>query len=193
MYQAFSHQLSAISKNITRSSVFLGLLLLLATCYLLPAPSASAQEVSSKTKKDVVKNFKANLDTYSPFGSSSDCSLKAKGDANCDGSVNQFDLSIWEVEFNTANNPRRSDFNGDGVVNLLDFGVWRGTYYPSKLSQAKGSEFLKSVSSQASLIDLLLQGGRVINLISKKAPISQLGHWNFGYFLDQLEIRSIRN
>ena len=100
------------------------------------AASSSAavrtQTSASQTKKDVVRNFKINLSEYSSFGS--DCSQKQKGDANCDTNINDFDLSIWEIEFNSTNSPRRSDFNNDGIVNLLDYGIWRNTIYPQAAS-----------------------------------------------------------
>lgn len=100
------------------------------------AASSSAavrtQSSSSQTKKDIVKNFRINLNKYSSFGT--DCSQKQRGDANCDAQINQFDLSIWEVEFNSLNSPKRSDFNNDGVINLLDYGIWRNTSFPQNPS-----------------------------------------------------------
>ena len=111
----------------------LGFLLCVLIIFTFPSSLLAQEQVSPATKKNVVKSFKANLNDYSPFGSG-DCSLKTKGDANCDGAVNDFDLSVWEVEFNTVNSPKRSDFNNDGAVNLLDFGIWRNTIYPQKVS-----------------------------------------------------------
>jgi hypothetical protein len=121
-------------RRISILNLILALFFLTFPFTLSPSPFTYAQEIPPQTKKDVVKNFKANLNTFSPFGSSEGCNLKARGDANCDGVVNQFDLSIWEVEFSSLNSPQRSDFNNDGVINLLDFGVWRGTFYAQKNS-----------------------------------------------------------
>lgn len=131
-----------------------GLFFLAVTYSLQPTPSL-AQQVSPTVKKDVVKNYKANLNTFSPFGSSQGCPLKNKGDANCDGSVNQFDLSIWEIEFSTKNSPLRSDFNNDGVVNLVDYGVWRNTFYVQKkaLLNPECSENHFSFNSIAKLLN----------------------------------------
>jgi hypothetical protein len=119
----------------SKKLVLLTLISLTIPYTLYPIPSIKAQEVTQETKKNVVKNFKANLSEYSAFGSN--CDQKSKGDANCDGNINEFDLSIWQVEFNTSSNPKRSDFNNDGTINLLDYGIWRNTTYPQKTSGLK--------------------------------------------------------
>src|SRR3989344_6282063 len=124
--------------------IFLCFIALLFLLFTLHASlfTLHAQEISPATKKSVVQNDKINLDKTLTFGT--DCSLKPKGDANCDKIINQFDLSIWEIEFNSANSPRRSDFNNDGVINLLDFGVWRNTFYPTVAKSGGLIEYLSS-------------------------------------------------
>lgn len=105
--------------------------------------SVNAQEVPIATQKNVVENFKVDLAQYTVFGT--DCSFKNKGDANCDGNINQFDLAIWETEFNSADNQGRADFNSDGKVDLLDFGIWKVTFHPVTLSKESSSSFLSSI------------------------------------------------
>lgn len=112
----------------------LGLFLCVVIIAVTTPGALFAQEISPSVKKKVVQNFQPKLSQFMPFGTSETCSLKPKGDANCDDLVNQFDLSVWQVEFNAADNPRRSDFNNDGIVNLLDYGIWKNTFYPAKPS-----------------------------------------------------------
>ena len=57
---------------------------------------------------------------------------KGKGDANCSGSINMADFSIWRSEFvdlqgNTLNGFWEANFNcpTDWKVNLVDFSIWR--------------------------------------------------------------------
>src|SRR3989344_3874920 len=133
--------------------IFLCFIALLFLLFTLHASlfTLHAQEISPATKKSVVQNYKINLDKTLTFGT--DCSLKPKGDANCDKIINQFDLSIWEIEFNSANSPRRSDFNTDGVINLLDFGIWRNSFYPQQTTQSNSLfKFLSSILNLQSLI-----------------------------------------
>jgi len=57
------------------------------------------------------------------------CSLKKSGDANCDGSIDGLDYSVW---LNTQCHPGvnqkcgdlRGDFNGDGKVDDEDYRIW---------------------------------------------------------------------
>src|SRR3989344_1892709 len=133
--------------------IFLCFIALLFLLFTLHASlfTLHAQEISPATKKSVVQNYKITLDKTLTFGT--DCSLKPKGDANCDKIINQFDLSIWEIEFNSANSPRRSDFNTDGVINLLDFGIWRNSFYPQQTTQSNSLfKFLSSILNLQSLI-----------------------------------------
>src|SRR3990167_1903749 len=106
---------------------------LLVTCTLLLVTfPAHAQNIA--TQKKVVSTYSMdNPDQLFPFPGS-DCPEKDKGDANCDGNVNFFDLSIWQVETNNPAGSKRADFNGDGFVNMTDYGIWRQTFYGDELS-----------------------------------------------------------
>ena len=60
---------------------------------------------------------------------------KGKGDANCSGSINMADFSIWRSEFvdlqgNTLNGFWEANFNcpTDWRVNLIDFSIWRSNF-----------------------------------------------------------------
>jgi|GEM_PF-4423570 len=59
---------------------------------------------------------------------------KSKGDANCDGVINNYDLSTWRSEYITSggNDLKRSnweaDFNCDQVVDIYDRSTWRDSY-----------------------------------------------------------------
>jgi hypothetical protein len=99
------------------------------TLFVLPM-TIHAQTIPISTQKQVISTFKADLNQYFPFPSST-CSEKPRGDANCDNRVDLFDLSIWQVEDNNPKGIKRADFNGDGVVSLVDFGIWKNTYFPS--------------------------------------------------------------
>ena len=62
---------------------------------------------------------------------------KSKGDANCDGSIDVFDFSLWQKEFIDGNkgvdvkvNYWNADFTGtngvcDGRVDIYDFSLWQ--------------------------------------------------------------------
>ncbi|MBI5452011.1 hypothetical protein HY945_00965, partial [Candidatus Gottesmanbacteria bacterium] len=64
-----------------------------------------------------------------PTLTTSSCSRKGEGDANCDGSVDGIDYSIW---LNSQCNPGagqtcdnlQADFNADGKVNDDDYKIW---------------------------------------------------------------------
>ncbi len=62
----------------------------------------------------------------------SSCSLKTKGDTDCNGTVTLADFELWREEFiaqqQGARTTSRADFNGDGSVDLLDFELWREGY-----------------------------------------------------------------
>jgi hypothetical protein len=59
-----------------------------------------------------------------------DCSLRSKGDANCDGIVDLLDYSCWRGEFlgNKPANCVSADFDGIGGAALLDFSIWKITF-----------------------------------------------------------------
>src|SRR3989344_3419001 len=70
--------------------------------FTLPSSLYTAHAQNIATQKKVVSTYTIdNPDQLFPFPGS-DCPEKDKGDANCDGNVNFFDLSIGQVE---ANNP----------------------------------------------------------------------------------------
>ena len=56
--------------------------------------------------------------------------LKSKGDANCDGSIDVIDRSIWSSEILidagtlTKKSTWRADFNCDGYLNVIDRTIW---------------------------------------------------------------------
>lgn len=66
----------------------------------------------------------------------SDATAKGKGDANCSGSVDLMDYSIWRDEFNVAKcgtdpstrNNWKADFNCDGLVTMADYEIWKNNY-----------------------------------------------------------------
>lgn len=62
--------------------------------------------------------------------SSSHCSRKTQGDANCDDLVDLVDFEIWRREFTGTVATNRANFNPatDNVVDLLDFELWRRTF-----------------------------------------------------------------
>lgn len=57
------------------------------------------------------------------------CTLKSKGDADCDDDIDLFDFNIWMGQF--KNDPSTStpvwnaDFNKSGSIDLVDFNIWR--------------------------------------------------------------------
>jgi hypothetical protein len=60
--------------------------------------------------------------------------LKSKGDANCDGTIDVVDRSIWSAEFLIdggnliKKNNWLSDFNCDGYVNVIDRSIWSANF-----------------------------------------------------------------
>jgi hypothetical protein len=101
----------------------------LGQAYALSVPGAAA-EVYQKTCSFI--KFRAASAETSP-----QCELHAKGDANCDSSLNTDDFNTWRDEFIASRNPNvtptalRSDFNNDGVVNTDDFNIWRDGFLNS--------------------------------------------------------------
>ncbi len=58
------------------------------------------------------------------------CTLRSKGDANCDQAVNDADYAIWKSAFQGIRysaNTHSADFNKDGSVTIVDFEIWRAT------------------------------------------------------------------
>lgn len=69
--------------------------------------------------------------SIAPSLTSIPCPLKTKGDADCDGHVNLFDLEIWRHEYiDKPPAPFKANFNpdSDAVVNLVDLEIWTGTF-----------------------------------------------------------------
>ena len=65
---------------------------------------------------------------------------KAKGDANCDGTIDTYDYSLWHKEFFDGNAGTivsknwNADFTGangvcDGVVDTYDYSLWHKYFY----------------------------------------------------------------
>jgi len=57
---------------------------------------------------------------------------KAKGDANCDGAIDQADYSIWRKEYIDevkTNNRWEADFDCNNVVDSADYSNWRRFYF----------------------------------------------------------------
>lgn len=65
------------------------------------------------------------------------CSLKSKGDADCDNRISDSDNDIWTNEFLSAAHGipigNSSDFNKDGTVNTIDFNIWKTNFQDSAL------------------------------------------------------------
>lgn len=65
------------------------------------------------------------------------CTLRSKGDANCDGAINVNDFTVFKTQLLGSKNnllvdpnPTSSaDFNNDGKVNLVDYEIWRNAVY----------------------------------------------------------------
>lgn len=58
------------------------------------------------------------------------CTLHSKGDANCDGVVNDVDYTIWKKLVQNPNvvvDGHSADFNSDRAVTIVDFEIWRAT------------------------------------------------------------------
>lgn len=53
------------------------------------------------------------------------CALKAKGDANCDDTIDLIDFEIWRKEFMGEKVGKDADFNSDNKIDLIDFEIWR--------------------------------------------------------------------
>ncbi len=62
------------------------------------------------------------------------CNSKTKGDANCDGTVDLIDYSVWlnhqcnKQAAGAACTDLRGDFNGDGSVDDADLQIWKNNY-----------------------------------------------------------------
>ncbi len=60
-----------------------------------------------------------------PTGTKQKCTLKSKGDANCDDKVNKQDFVIWLSEYQNKQSTSMADFNSDGKITLVDYEIWR--------------------------------------------------------------------
>ena len=79
--------------------------------------------------------------TKCPAGNCTQCpgkpEAKLKGDADCSGTTNLNDFSIWRDEFissalgQTVKNSWKADFDCNGKVNLNDFSIWRDNFIKS--------------------------------------------------------------
>jgi len=58
---------------------------------------------------------------------------KAKGDANCDFSIDVFDFEIWRKEFTQELTTHNADFNSDTHTDVLDFEIWRSNYFDQNI------------------------------------------------------------
>lgn len=56
------------------------------------------------------------------------CTLKARGDADCNGEINLLDANRWRDEFHRILSSKTADFNGDGAVTPADYIIWKGSY-----------------------------------------------------------------
>lgn len=56
------------------------------------------------------------------------CTLKSKGDVNCDDKIDLLDFSLWLSEFNGTTNTTNTDINGDGQVSGSDYEIWRSNF-----------------------------------------------------------------
>lgn len=62
--------------------------------------------------------------TSSSSSSAPTCTLKSKGDANCDGVVNDADYGIWKIAYQSNPTNTAADFDNSGTVNILDYMLW---------------------------------------------------------------------
>jgi len=53
------------------------------------------------------------------------CSLKSRGDADCNGIINILDFEVWRREFLGIDTTTKADFDSSGGVTILDFEIWR--------------------------------------------------------------------
>jgi len=65
-----------------------------------------------------------NDDNCKNDNTSSTCTKKSLGDANCDGKVNENDYNIWIRELQKTDTTVTADFNSDGAVDGTDFSIW---------------------------------------------------------------------
>ena len=54
---------------------------------------------------------------------------KAKGDANCDFSIDLVDFEIWRKEFTGEKASLDADFNSDSHIDLIDYEIWRKNFF----------------------------------------------------------------
>lgn len=64
--------------------------------------------------------------TAIPCSCPSDPTRKSRGDANCDGKIDEVDFNLWLEQFHSSPSQTDSaDFNCDGKVDGIDFEYWR--------------------------------------------------------------------
>lgn len=96
---------------------------------LNPAPTVSVVPTISIIPSPINTPIVTIVPTDQPT-----CTMKSSGDANCDGSINGIDYSIW---LNSQCHPGPgqtcarydADFNGDGNVDDADYFIWLNNRY----------------------------------------------------------------
>lgn len=56
------------------------------------------------------------------------CEIKARGDINCNGTIDFPDFEIWSKEYTRVLSTKEADLNNDLVVTIADFEIWRKGY-----------------------------------------------------------------
>lgn len=89
-------------------------------------PTSTLNLISPEPSQATVSTDQSSVQIFT----STSCSLKSKGDANCDGKIDNSesdnsDYEIWLKEFKKLLTTTSSDFNNDGIVNTLDFNILR--------------------------------------------------------------------
>lgn len=66
--------------------------------------------------------------TSAPTGTVDNCSLKPRGDANCDGKVDPVDFIIWKNEYTGVRTTITADFDNSKDITPVDFIKWKSGY-----------------------------------------------------------------
>lgn len=100
----------------------------------IPIPTAIPTAIPTPTSAPVLPTsvptrIQTTLPTAIPTIAVASCSLKNKGDANCDDIINLLDYEVWRTELiselkGTAT-IKLSDFNEDGAITIVDFNIWK--------------------------------------------------------------------
>lgn len=113
--------------------------------YLTPTPTkiptAIPTRIPTPTPTKIPSPTPTNTPTSLPGSLCTQCpnlpQAKSQGDADCSGSININDVSIWRSEFisgglgSVDKNNWHSDFNCDGKVNIIDASIWRDNFNKS--------------------------------------------------------------